>query len=30
MGTSLSGLTPATTFDGLLKTSDNDGLGYYA
>jgi hypothetical protein len=26
MGTSLSGLTPATTFDGLLKTSDNDGL----
>ena len=27
MGTSLSGLTPATTFDGLLKTSDNDALG---
>ncbi len=26
MGTSLSGLTPATTFDGLLKTSDNDAL----
>ena len=27
MGTSLSGLTPATTFDGLLKTSDNDAIG---
>ncbi len=27
MGTSLSGLTPATTFDGLLKTSDNDPIG---
>ena len=27
MGTSLSGLTPATTFDGLLKTSDNEPLG---
>jgi len=26
MGTSLSGLTPATTFDGLLKTSDNEPL----
>lgn len=26
MGTSLSGLTPATTFDGLLKTSDNDAI----
>ena len=26
MGTSLSGLTPATTFDGLLKTSDNQPL----
>lgn len=27
MGTSLSGLTPATTFDGLLKTGDNDPIG---
>jgi len=27
MGTSLSGLTPATTFDGLLKTSDNEPIG---
>ena len=26
MGTSLSGLTPATTFDGLLKVGDNDPL----
>lgn len=26
MGTSLNGLTPATTFDGLLKTSDNDAI----
>ncbi len=26
MGTSLSGLTPATTFDGLLKTGDNEPL----
>jgi hypothetical protein len=26
MGTSLSGLTPASTFDGLLKVGDNDSL----
>lgn len=27
MGTSLTGLTPAQTYDGLLKTTDNDPIG---